>query len=560
MTEALPKVNPEPPLPALTKLPALYPKWLAEGHRLFRRVPLRYWGGDHRFFLHYQKHKPDWVSRGWSVAKIDDVWHAQQWLTADFRLTPTGADILKRLAPTQGELALKSEPELGELPPLPHGLEDKLFGYQRQPARQLYRAVTHGSKEWGYPGAVDLSDLGTGKTYQSLAAAIATGRKIIVLCPTVGRAGWLRAFAHFGAEPHAIETYEAVRGGWRPEIVRQSADGRFEWQNDREILLILDEAQALRHDETLNVRCCAQAIRQAIPIIIASATVAIDPREMRFAGRITGLHGGNADWDRFLEAHGCWKSGSAWQWNKKLDTLSRIHARLFPRRGCRVRKEDLGDEAPQTVIEILALEVPEASDIQQQWLDVEHMVSRLTAQGVPARKVRMDLQVARMKLWQRCENALVEPVGERARAELEEGRSVACFMNFNESRIRLGKILGTNAGFYGGQNAKARAYYEKLFQEDRIHALVSNMGAGGASVSLHDVRGERPRTAFIFPTDHVVPLTQATGRVDRAGSKSVSRQFIPVVKGTISERMVHSTRRKMLGISALNDGKGAARF
>jgi hypothetical protein len=607
MTETLPKVNPEPPLEPLSKLPPLHAKWLAEGHRLFRRIPLSYWGGEHRFFGHYQKHKLDWVSRGWSVAKVNEIWHAQQWLTPEFRLTPTGAEILKRLAPTQGELGLKSEPELGELPPLPHGLEEKLFAYQRQPARQLFRAVTHGLREWGYPGAVDLSDLGchaygqlilmadgsmkqvqdinvgdrvmgwkgpqtvtelkrgfgamaeiipvkgasfvvnldhiltmvninegpsrnsrhsnqiydisvadylnlpksrqaklllmrseqiecwpdqnlpvdpyflglilgdgclrhgmgglsvskpdeeiaeevkrqcaywggdyacvhrspngtnpshwmrsahkltavldglglmgttshdkfvpmqyltagasqraallaglldtdghlckgncydyisaswqlaydvaflarslglaaylkpctkgcqnghvgdywrvsisgdcdklplriprkqaaprlqkksalrtgfrvellpedgfygfsldgdgrfllgdftvthnTGKTYQSLAAAIATGRKIIVLCPTVGRAGWLRAFAHFGAEPHAIETYEAVRGGWRPSIVQQHRDGRFEWLNADQILLILDEAQALRHDETLNVRCCAAAVR-----------------------------------------------------------------------------------------------------------------------------------------------------------------------------------------------------------------------------------------------------------------------------------------------------------
>lgn len=556
-----PKVNPDPPLAAEVKLPPLHQKWLADGIRLFRQAPLRFWGGDQRFFLHWNKHKAAWLGAGWSVKKVDNIWFAQQWLTADYRLTPVGLDLLKRFgAPAQGELGLKVESELGELPELPGGLEDKLFAYQRQPARQLYRAVTQGRAEWGYPGAVDLSDMGTGKTYQALAAALATGKKVIVLCPVVGRNGWLRAFQHFGAEPHALETYEAVRGNWRREIVELYRDGSWFWHNPNDIILILDEAQALRHDDTLNVQCCSAAIRQGIPIIIASATVAIDPREMRFAGRITGLHRGAADWDRFLAEHGCWQQGKSWTWDKDLRGLSKMHAKLFPRRGCRVRKEDLGDEVPETIIEILALDVPEAQQIQQEWQDVENLVSRLTAQGVDSRKIRMDVQIARMHLWQRCEDALVEPVAERARAELDEGRSIACFLNFNASRIRLGKLLGTSAGFYGGQNRKARAFYEAQFQADKIHVLISNMGAGGASVSLHDVRGERPRTAFIFPTDHVVPLTQATGRVDRAGGKSISRQFIPVVAGTISERMVRSTRRKMLGISSLNDGIAKSRI
>ena len=70
-------------------------------------------------------------------------------------------------------------------------------------------------------------------------------------------------------------------------------------------ILILDEAQALRHDETLTVRCFSAAVRQGIPIIMASATIAIAPTEFRFAGRITGLHQGAQDFDKFLARHGC---------------------------------------------------------------------------------------------------------------------------------------------------------------------------------------------------------------------------------------------------------------
>lgn len=551
-----------PPLLAVRALPPHHKKLTRDGTMLFREAPLSVFGPESRFWASWKKEQRAWLERGYFIAKDASGWRITQWLTVDRELTAVGQDRLDRLVgavaePVQVELEVSGELKLEALP---HDLESKLFDYQRQPARQLFRALTHGLREWGYPGAADLSDMGTGKTYQGLAAALATGRKVAVLCPTVGRAGWERAFAHFGAEPYFIGTYEAVRGNWRQEIVRLRADGSFEWANANDIILILDEAQALRHDDTLNVKCCAAAVRQCIPIIVASATVAISPLEMRFAGRVTGLHKGERDWDAFRLRHGCGQVGGTWKWSGDLRTLQAIHGKLFPRRGCRVRKEDLGEACPETVIEVMPLDVPEAVEIEREWREAMELFSTLQAQGVDRRAIIARERVARMQVWMRCENALVEQVAAMARREIDEGRNVACFMNFDESRLRLGKLLNTSAGFFGKQNAKMRKHYEAQFQANKIHALVSNMKAGGASVSLHDLTGERPRTAFIFPTDAVIEMVQATGRVDRVGGKSLSRQFIPCVRGTMTERMVERTRRKMLGISTLNDGSGSAKF
>lgn len=502
------------------------------------------------------------IRLGWWSHTFNGSTSLQQWLTyPDGNLTQISLERVARMdAPKQAALALTDEPL--HLDPLPGTLESKLRPYQVEPSRQLFRALTHGKAEWNYPGALDLSDMGTGKTYMALAAALATGRAVIVLCPVVGRGGWERAFAHFGADAEFIGTYEGLRSGNRPHVATLNLDGSFHWKKADEIILILDEAQALRHDDTLNVKLCSAAILQRVPIIVASATVAISPLEMRFAGRIAGLHQGGDDWTRFLMAHGCARRNpkEAWKWNGDMKHLAAIHARLFPRRGCRVRKEELGSECPETEINVLPIKCAASLAIEKQWQDTQDLMDRLTQQGQAGRASMLERK-ARMKCWQMAEAALVPHIAARVKADVAAGRSVAIFVSFTETRQALGRLLNTNAGFYGGQNIKQRQHWEAEFQADRQHVLISNIGAGGASVSLHDVNGWRPRTSYIFPTDHVVQMEQATGRIDRVGGKSKSLQWIPCVQGTLSEKMVHRTRRKMLAISQLNNGReGKARF
>ena len=554
--------NADPPLTPLRPLPPLHKRRTREGICWYRSFPAECFGPVNRFWTDYKNNPRQWVERGFSPHKDGTTWCVQQWLTEKGCLTTVAMERLARLIDPTVQQEMKLEDLEFACPALPEALEAKLYDYQRQPARQLLRALTNGKEEWGYPGAVDLSDMGTGKTAMSMAAAIATGREIGVLCPVVGRAGWERMFRHFGAEPRFLETYEAVRGGWRPEIVSKRGDGQFWWKKPEDLILILDEAQAVRHDTSLTFEVCDNAIRQQIPMVIASATIATSPIEMRFAGRITGLHSGSHfDFERFLSTHGCYEQGRAWKWSGKNEFLQRIHGRLFPRRGCRVRKEDLGDKCPETVIEVLTLDVDGAEEIERQARDAEELFARLRKSGVPESQIKMRENVARMALWQRTEEALAEAVAARARRDIAAGRSVAIFMNFDKTRMKMSKLLGNAPGFHGGQPQHLRAKLEADFQVCRIHALVSNIKAGGASVSLHDTTGERPRSAYIFPTDRVVDMVQASGRVDRVGGQSVSEQWIPCVAGTVTERMVKRTRSKMLSIGTLNDGGDArARF
>ena len=159
-----------------------------------------------------------------------------------------------------------------------------------------------------------------------------------------------------------------------------------------------------------------------------------------------------------------------------------------------------------------------------------------------------------MKAWHESERAKVAAIVKMIRSEQEEGRSVAVFVNFTDVREKLMTELKTDCAIFGGQNPDARQKAIDAFQRDQSRVIIANIDAGGVGVSLHDLNGNHPRTAIILPTNKVVSLTQALGRVHRAGGKSKSRQIILFASGTIEETICETIRKRMGQIATLNDG------
>jgi hypothetical protein len=430
-----------------------------------------------------------------------------------------------------------------------------LLPYQEPGAAQLVRALTHGQKEWGYPGAADLSDAGTGKSVMDLHAMLQIGRKPIVLCPRAGEEGWRKTFSLFNAEPHYLGSYEGLKMGGRMSIATRHQDDTFTWHNAGEIGLICDEAQAVKSAESLAFRCIEGAIQANVPMICASATLAASPIELPIAGRITGLHKGGDDWIRFLVEHGCEFDDveKRWVWKRKRYMLEQIHHILIPERGNRTTRAMMGDR-PGSSISMLPIECEEGPRIIEEWERGNTQLRRMEAQKYPKMIIIATRRKIRMRLWQECEAALVPHIAGRIREDVDNFKSVVAFLGFVKTRERLGKLLNTRAGLYGGQNQKQRAFYEHEFQADRIRILLNQIKAGGAAVSLHDVRGEFPRVGYIFPSDSGVAMGQAPWRLDRQGSKSRAEIWIPTVKGTLTEQMVKSTERKLRAMAGLNDG------
>lgn len=439
------------------------------------------------------------------------------------------------------------------LPDIDPELEAKLLVYQRPAARLLSRALAAGRDEWGYPGALDCSDMGTGKTYATIAAAATTGRQIGVICPKVGHPGWVEAFDHFGIRPRFIQNYEALRTGKRKTIARRDFDG-IRWASPENLVLIFDEAHKMRHADTLNFTLGQGAARQGIPIIAASATIAISPVEMGFSGMISGLHDGStADFERFLAASGCARDGDKWRLVSQ-HGLVRISETIFPDRGVRVRIADLGDLFPKTSIDILPLHIPEAARVNKMFQEALETARNLERQHGRQQWIKNTAGQAYIRAWHAVERLMVPAVCDVAKRELSEGRSVALFCNFTDTREAIQRGLNASLSIHGQQTPSQRLYARNQFQSDRERVIVCNTSAGGVSVSLHDIRGDYPRTAIIMPSTKIIDLIQATGRVHRANGKTDSRQYIPYVAGGLMEGMVRKMRQQMGAVAKLNDG------
>jgi hypothetical protein len=575
-----------------TLLPSIDPPEKIHGMALFplREVFVKARGGkmwmreikigitwDNAFRKSWKDMKQAWVDRGFSLRCKDNSWVLQQWLvkTPDGWALPEPAPTIRKPA---GMLIEREVTEIPELPPLPGGFEDKLLPYQRQPARQLYRAITCGLKEWGYPGALDLSDLGTGKTYQCLAAALATGRRVNVICTVSTIPSWKRAFKHFGAVPGMIHNWEGLRTGGTyhaPAITELSSTKRsgpvanaYKWRlNPETDILLCDEAHNARTVGSLNQALAMSAIRTGVPIIAMSATMAVDPTHMRFCGRIIGLHRNKESYFRFLHDHGCTRVGGEYEWRfcggrRGQMMLANISRKIIPMRGARVRKEDLGDAFPETQIWAEPIACEDTDKIGAHWRKVQQMTEALLAKGMSEQSAERILEKEYREGWQMSEMAKVPALAELIREKIAEGFSVPVFMSFTASREKLLAALGSTCTIHGGQQGvSGRAQRQAAidaFQEDREHAIIVQIAAGGTGVDMHDVRGERPRHAIHLPNPRADHVIQALGRVQRAGGKSVSTQVVLWAEGTMEEQIVENIRRKAMQINALNNGDSKA--
>ena len=162
--------------------------------------------------------------------------------------------------------------------------------------------------------------------------------------------------------------------------------------------------------------------------------------------------------------------------------------------------------------------------------------------------------MARLRARQLAELAKVPALIDLARDMMASGLSVPVFLNFRDSIREVAAALGSKVidGEHSGESYRIAAIDE--FQSDRAHALVLQIGAGGVGISLHDVRGSRPRHSLISPPENARDLIQALGRNRRVGQLSPAFRTILTLAGSVEERVKTAVERKAAQIETINDG------
>jgi superfamily II DNA or RNA helicase len=429
-----------------------------------------------------------------------------------------------------------------------------LIDYQIPVTSQLCSAlITNGS-------AIDGSSTGSGKSYVATAAARELGLKIGVVCPKSVISSWVKVITkHFKMKPQFVLNYESVKTGkfkeigvWKP-VSRDSNREFFEWSVPKDTLIIFDESHRLKGQGTLNAEIALAAHKQKYKILCASATNAISPTELKCTGKILGVY--RSSFTQFLRDHDCEKGRFGWQFNGDPIVLKKLHADLFLKRGVRIKTEDIpGFPDCEIIAEAYNIDEKSEKELKEVYKEMHRELDMLRIKCKNQAEWKINSLVIQIRGRQKAELLKIPLFVEMVEDALEDGMSVAVFLNFTESIKALSERLKTKCIVWGANKKTEREDNVEAFQSDEERVILVNVAAGGVGIGLHDLHGKYPRLALISPHPSAVTLKQCLGRIHRQGALTKSLQKIVFTANCEEEDICEKLKLKLNNLDLINDG------
>lgn len=448
----------------------------------------------------------------------------------------------------------------------PYQIKDPagLRPWQVDAAGKLCSAIN----QWG--AAVDGSDTGTGKTYTACAVARELDLNICVVCPKAVIKTWHKVVKrHFnlGSKLIGVINYEKLIRGRRDSPIasyvlhRHKKRPTFEWKIPKKTLIVWDESHKLKNWKTKNSKTCQAAIKAGFPMLFCSATNATNPLEMRAVGLAIKLYENAKSYYSWAYENGVYKGNWGLEFNDDPKILKSLHHQIFQQRGVRLRRDEIPNFPKCEIIaETYNMEDADALKINEVYAEMERELATLNKterddQKKADQKDR-ELQeiVIQLRARQRIELIKVPLFVEMIEDAINDGFSVALFVNFTDTLNAIAARLNTTCIFDGKTPDKIRDRNVELFQEDKERVILVNIQSGGAGLSLHDLNGKYPRMSIISPTFSPVYMRQTLGRIWRDDAKTKSIQRIVCVANTVEEDVCDNVQQKLDNLDTLNDG------
>jgi len=156
-----------------------------------------------------------------------------------------------------------------------------------------------------------------------------------------------------------------------------------------------------------------------------------------------------------------------------------------------------------------------------------------------------------LKARQESEAYKVVDIAEMAQDAVAEGHSVVVFLNFTESLREAAALLDCEF-IDGSVPAEEREEIIRSFQADETHCIVVNAATGGTGISLHDIKGDRPRLSLISPSFNAKEFAQVLGRIHRNGAKSDALQKVLLSHNSIEEYVMKAIAKKLEAMDTIH--------
>ena len=403
----------------------------------------------------------------------------------------------------------------------------------------------------GDRATLDSSMVGTGKTVVACHLALALGKQVAVVCPKAVIPSWERELKASGIEPLFVLNYEKIRTG-RTKWLTKAFKKVFRWQLPADALLIFDEVHKCKGPFTQNAQLLVSAVQAGLHVHMLSATACQDPTEMRAIGYALGLHSLNnavhplRSWQSWLYTVGCSKDIWGSWYLKDRTVLNGLNKTIYGPAGCgyRLSVKDFPDSFKQNLVSVLPVAGTKKISAAYKGFSETDLVDWIVDDIVPQDDDEEIFIVKLLRARQAAELEKVDPIVALAEDYLEQGMSVAIFMNFRESANAIASKLHCGV-IQGGQSADQRQDLIDNFQDGRTNALVVNIEAGGTGLSLHHCKpGAAQRVSLISPTFNAKSHIQVLGRTHRNGALTDSIQYVVVGADTVEEAVVQALDRK----------------
>jgi phosphoglycolate phosphatase-like HAD superfamily hydrolase len=438
---------------------------------------------------------------------------------------------------------------------------------------------------------LDRSATGTGKTYSACAALRHLKRKFIVICPKLAIPQWKRVLEEFGLKPEFIINPEKLSRGNTAYYKRITAATyrkmygladtveiplfmQAAWYIPLDWVVLIDESHKMKGVDSQNAGILFNTSTQGYTCLCLSATQACTPLDMRAFGYATGLHSRQNSTDRFQlrefkkfaeQAGAKWvgKWGAQYFDSSDPESMVRIqavHKWLTEVKKCcfRLTRKDFGDIFPPTQVVAEAYDMGVASDkIAEVYNEMETELDLLERR---CENYKEHILAIITKARRHAELLKVPTIVEMLGDYNAEGRSGVVFVNYTDTIDAIIKRLSEQfdpkliGRIDGGQSFKQRKLDMDDFNADRKHFMVCNLAAGGQSINLHDLLGNRPRSSIINPSYSAICVIQSAGRIDRAYAQSDVYQRFLFAARTIEEQVCMRFNDKNCFVTALNDG------
>lgn len=441
-----------------------------------------------------------------------------------------------------------------------------LFPYQEKHQEALVQALS------AHKCVVDASDTGTGKTYVAADIAKQLGLKPVIICPKAVIMVWKRVMESFGVEYLGISNYEMMKGGtWYSyddshgdSMGKQEKCGLVKYKDKQytwtgvtdKVLFIFDEAHRCKNKTTVNSRLLLSLQDVDCKIMLLSATLADKPKFFAVFGTILGLIDNVEEHRLFLKRlkfGGAKDSKSYWAKSATAKPdMYNLHQIIFPEYGSRMKIKDLKDVFPDNriVADTYVMDDDTVAEIKKQY----EYISLVHTEAQAKEEEAVCILAIMIRARQKIEALKVKTMLELIEDHVQNGNSVAVFVNYLDTMALLQDKLGVKCVIRGGQTVQERQKHIDDFNNDRERIIIAQIQSGGVGISLHDTIGDHPRVSIISPSWSAQDLMQTFGRIHRAKGKTPCIQKLVYCHGTIEEDICKIVNAKLVNYALLNDG------